>query len=237
MSSTKAKILLVEDDEAISRGILHNLAYEGYETRLVSHGNAFFPIFDAFCPDLIVLDLMLPGLSGFDILEALRQQSDVCVVILSAKSQEADKVRGLKLGADDYIAKPFGLKEFLARIEANLRRTRRKEQGQKLSFDDFDIDLGAKIIQKNNTPLKFTPKALELFLFFVTHPNRIFSREDLLSHVWDESYEGSARTIDNFILQIRTQIEENTQSPQYLETVHGLGYRFNLSKVKPAQRP
>ncbi|MFA5624256.1 MAG: response regulator transcription factor [Bradymonadales bacterium] len=223
----KAKIMIVEDDEAISRGLMHNLQYEGYETRLVSHGNAFFPIMEAFKPDLIVLDLMLPGMSGFEILEKLRPLSNVVVVILSAKSQEEDKVKGLKLGADDYIAKPFGLKEFLARIEANLRRIKSNKVESQLCFGDISVNLETKLVEKKGVAIKLTPKALELFLFFVSHPKRIYSREDLLHYVWDDRYDGTARTIDNFISQIRNQIEDNPQTPQHLETVHGLGYRFH----------
>ena len=199
---TKDKILVVEDDLAIARGIIYNLEYEGYDVRHAAHGCAVMPIVGEFAPDLIVLDLMLPGRSGFDILRDLRHdRNDVYVIILSARTDEADKVEGLNLGADDYIAKPFALREFLARIASAMR---------------------------GEVPIKLTPRACELLVFFAKHPNRTYSRDALIDNIWGDSYDGTNRTIDNFIVQIRAQIEENPSKPKRLETVHGFGYRFTV---------
>lgn len=230
MPSTKEKILIVEDDTAISLGLSHNLSFEGYDVRVASRGDAVFPILREFRPDLIILDLMLPGMDGFDILETLRAEgNEAQILILSAKSTEADKVRGLRLGADDYIQKPFGLKEFLARIDASLRRTRMMRQTAKpICFGVFELDENAKTLKKSGEIVRLTPKAFELLNFLCHHPDRTYSRDELLHYVWDDTYEGTARTIDNFILQIRNVIEENTSKPKFLETVHGMGYRFNL---------
>ena len=225
----KERILVAEDDPAISRGLLHNLEYEGYELRTASHGQAVLPMVSEFLPDLIVLDLMLPGKSGFDILEELRASgNDVYVIILSARTAETDKVRGLRLGADDYVSKPFSLQEFLARVESAMRRIRQQksEGDEPIQFGDLVIIPAQKTVTRNGQPVKLTPKALDLFIFFTQHPNRIYSREALLQNVWHDDYDGTARTIDNFVLQIRGQIEPTPSRPVRLETVHGLGYRF-----------
>lgn len=226
----KEKILVVEDDLAIARGILHNLEYEGFEVRAASHGNAVLPIVAEFKPDLIVLDLMLPGCSGFDILRDLRASgNDVYVIILSAKTSENDKVQGLTLGADDYISKPFALREFLARIQAAMRRIRsqKQENTHPLCFGDLVVVPAERTIMRHDQPVKLTPRACELLVFFAQHPNRTFSRDALIDSIWGDSYDGTNRTIDNFIVQIRAQIEENPSKPTRLETVHGFGYRFN----------
>ncbi|MBQ9242389.1 MAG: response regulator transcription factor [Proteobacteria bacterium] len=226
----KEKILVVEDDMAIARGLVHNLEYEGYEVRLASHGNAVMAMFAEFGPDLIVLDMMLPGRSGLDILEEIRASgSEVHVIILSALSAEKDKVSGLYAGADDYVSKPFSLREFLARVESAMRRIR-KAKAQALETvvsGDLTISPEEKQAVRDGQALRLTPKAFELLLFFAQHPGRIYSRDDLLHHVWHDEYDGTARTVDNFVLQIRGQIEAEPSHPKRLETVHGMGYRFN----------
>ena len=226
----KEKILVVEDDMAIARGLVHNLEYEGYEVRLASHGNAVMAMFAEFGPDLIVLDMMLPGRSGLDILEEIRASgSEVHVIILSALSAEKDKVSGLYAGADDYVSKPFSLREFLARVESAMRRIHRaKAQAlETVVSGDLTISPEEKQAVRNGQALRLTPKAFELLLFFAQHPGRIYSRDDLLHHVWHDEYDGTARTVDNFVLQIRGQIEAEPSHPKRLETVHGMGYRFN----------
>ena len=231
----REKILIVEDDTNILRGLVHNIGYEGYEVRTVTHGAAALSIIAEFEPDLIVLDLMLPGRNGLDILTDLRAGgNEVYVIILSARSSESEKVQGLELGADDYIGKPFGLDEFLARVNAAMRRIRKRKVEKKalIEHGGLCIDPDAKSVSLDGQMLKFTPKALELLIFFAQHPHRVYSREALLDHVWSGEYEGTARTIDNFVLQIRSQIEANPNKPERLETVHGLGYRFD-PKVAP----
>ena len=223
------KILIVEDDTAIARGLKYNLEYEGYCVRHASHGLAAEPIIHEFMPDLIILDVMLPGKSGFEILKSIREDGNsVRVIILSAKTGEQDKVEGLTLGADDYVSKPFGLPELLARVDAAMRRVREHKASScaPMIFGDLEVRPGEMTVLKAGVPVKLTPKALELFIFFAQNPNRIYSRDALISNVWHDHYDGTARTIDNFVLQIRGQIEDNPSKPCRLETVHGLGYRF-----------
>ncbi len=225
----KDKILVVEDDASIARGLKYNLQYEGYEVRHASHGQAVMPIFSEFAPDLVILDLMLPGKSGFDILEEIRAvDSEVHVIILSARTDEADKVKGLRLGADDYVAKPFSLKEFLARVSASMRRIRLRKsaESEAIVFGDLTISPADRTVLRNEQPIRLTPKAMEVMIFFAQHPNRTYSREQLIENIWHGDYEGTPRTIDNFVLQIRGQIENEPAKPVRLETVHGLGYRF-----------
>ena len=226
------RILVVEDDRAIALGLMHNLEYEKYEVRHACHGQAAIPMVEAFSPDLIILDVMLPGKSGFDILKELRASgNEVYIIILSARTNESDKVEGLRLGADDYVSKPFSLRELLARVESAMRRIRMRiaSENEIIQIANLEINPLAKSITKNGKLLKLTPKATELLIFFARHPNRIYSRDLLLSQVWNDEYEGTARTIDNFVLQIRSQIEDNPAKPQLLETVHGMGYRFVIS--------
>lgn len=227
---SKERILIVEDDAAIARGLVHNLEYDGYEVRHAAHGLAAMPMVREFLPDLIILDLMLPGTSGFEILKALRASgNEAHVIILSARTSEQDKVSGLELGADDYVSKPFGLREFLARINAVMRRIRKSksELSRAIRIGALAIVPEDMSVTRNGAAVRLTPRATELLIFFARHPNRIYSREALIDHVWGGDYEGTTRTIDNFIVQIRSQIEENPSKPQILETVHGLGYRFN----------
>lgn len=225
------KILVVEDDISISRGLCHNLKYEGYEVRCASCGNAVMPIVSEFSPLLIVLDLMLPGMDGFAVLETLRSTgNDVHIIVLSARQSEADKVRALQLGADDYVTKPFGLREFLARVQAAMRRIRARTivEEAPITFDNIVIEPGLKRILKDGQPVRLTPRACELLIYFASHPGRIYSREALLDHAWPDDYEGTARTVDNFVVQIRSQIEADPSHPRYLMTVHGQGYRFDM---------
>ena len=229
MDVQKKKILVVEDDGAIARGLIHNLEYEGYEVRGASHGQAVMPMVAEFVPDLIILDVMLPGRSGFEILKDLRASgNDVHVIILSARTGESDKVEGMRLGADDYVSKPFGLREFLARVAAAMRRIgqRRMESARPLEFGDLALYPESMTVTRGGDPIKLTPRGLDLLGFFARHPNRIYSREALIEHVWGEDYDGTNRTIDNFAVQIRSQIEVNPGKPCRLETVYGLGYRF-----------
>ena len=227
----KEKILVIEDDPAISRGLCHNLKYEGYEIRSAIRGDAAMPITVDFQPDLIILDLMLPGIDGFEILRRLREsQNDVHVIVLSAKTREDDKVRALQLGADDYVTKPFGLREFLARVSAAMRRIRARcaVREAPISFGNIKIEPDTKRVFRNGSEAHLTPRACDLLIYFARHPGFIYSRDDLLAHAWPDDYEGTSRTIDNFVVQIRAQIEEDPAHPTHLVTVHGQGYRFDL---------
>jgi DNA-binding response OmpR family regulator len=226
MAETPTRILVVEDDLSILTGVSMNLRYEGYEVLQAQDGKAGLQKAIDARPDLIVLDVMLPGLNGYEVLKELRERGlDVPVVVLSAKGMEHDKILGLNLGADDYVAKPFALNELLARIKAVLRRRIRQTDG--LKFSDVKLDLAAKTVERAGKPVDLTAQEFKLLAHLVSHAGRTFSRDELLLAAWGYGYEGTARTVDNFISQLRAKLEPNPDDPKHFVTVRGLGYRFD----------
>ncbi len=227
MSDRPRRILVVEDDLAILTGLSMNLKFEGYEVLQAQDGRQGLARALDEAPDLMVLDLMLPELNGFEVLRELRQRGrDTPVVVLSAKSAETDKILGLDLGADDYVVKPFGLQELLARIKAVLRRRFPAATQQPVGFGDVQVDLPAKTVTRDGQPVELTAQEFKLLAHFLAHPGRTFSREELLGAAWGFHYEGSARTVDNFMRQLRMKLEPDPESPRHFLTVRGLGYRF-----------
>jgi len=225
------RILVVEDDPSILRGLQLNLTMEGYRVRSAMDGEAGLRLVREERPDLLVVDIMLPKLGGLELIRELRKDDpDLPILVLSAKGHESDKVAGLELGADDYIVKPFSLKELLARIGAALRRPRRRgETGQGRTarrFGRAEVDLQARRLLVDGAPVELTQKEFDLLAFFVAHPGRAFRREELVRAVWGSSYEGTARTVDNFIARLRAHIGDDADRPRHLETVRGIGYRF-----------
>jgi DNA-binding response OmpR family regulator len=226
------RILIIEDDPSILRGLQLNLTMEGYAVRSASDGETGLQLARAERFDLLLVDVMLPRLGGLEVIRELRRDDpDLPVLILSAKGQETDKVAGLQLGADDYMVKPFSLKELLARIGALLRRRRAKgETGEDRTVKKVgpvEIDLQARRATANGRPLELTTREFDLLLFFVSHPDRVFSREQLMESVWGSRYFGTARTVDNFVARLRAHIDDDADAPRHLETVRGIGYRFN----------
>jgi DNA-binding response OmpR family regulator len=226
------RILVIEDDPSILRGLQLNLGMEGYTVRSAVDGETGLALAKSENPDLVVVDVMLPRLGGLDVLREIRKDDpDVPVLILSAKGQESDKVAGLQLGADDYMVKPFGLKELLARIDALLRRRRsRGDLGAPKALKRagaVELDLDARRATVEGLPLELTTREFDLLAFFVTHPDRVYSREQLMEAVWGSRYFGTARTVDNFVARLRAHIRDDAENPRWLETVRGVGYRFN----------
>jgi DNA-binding response OmpR family regulator len=226
------KIVVIEDDPSILRGLQLNLGMEGYLVRSASDGETGLALARTEKPDLVLVDVMLPRLGGLDVVREIRREDpDLPVLILSAKGQETDKVAGLQLGADDYIVKPFGLKELLARIDALLRRRRsRGETGPNRSLrkgGDVEVDLESRKATAQGRSLELTSREFDLLAYFVTHPDRVFSREQLMEAVWGSRYFGTARTVDNFVARLRAHIGDDAEHPRHLETVRGVGYRFN----------
>ena len=222
------RILVVEDALAILTGLSMNLRFEGYEILQAQDGRQGLARALDEAPDLVVLDLMLPELNGYEVLKELRQRGrDTPVVVLSAKGGEHDKILGLNLGADDYVVKPFGLQELLARIKAVLRRRFPSATQPPLSFGDVRVDPVAKMGTRAGQPVEFTAQEFKLLSHFLAHPGRTFSREELLSAAWGYDYEGSARTVDNFMRQLRLKLEPDPEEPRHFVTVRGLGYRFD----------
>jgi DNA-binding response OmpR family regulator len=226
MSSPKPRVLLVEDDLSILTGLAINLRYEGFEVLQAQDGQQGLELALSGAPDVLVLDVMLPKLNGYEVVADLRSRgSRLPVIMLSAKGQEEDKIAGLDSGADDYVTKPFGLQELLARIKAALRRSAREPTA--VRFGDVVVDVEAKRATRGGKDVELTAQELRLLIHFVTHPGRAFSREDLLFAAWGMDYQGSARTVDNFMRQLRQKLEPDPEAPIYFVTVRGMGYRFD----------
>jgi len=227
------RILVIEDDPSILRGLQLNLSMEGYTVRSAMDGESGLALARSEEPDLVIVDVMLPRLGGLEIVQEIRKDDpDLPLLILSAKGQETDKVAGLQLGADDYLVKPFGLKELLARVDALLRRRRARGESGSSSrgprkVGEVAVDLEARKATAKGRELELTSREFDLLAFFVTHTDRVFSREQLLEAVWGSRYFGTARTVDNFVARLRVHIGDDADQPRHLETVRGVGYRFN----------
>jgi len=230
-----AKILVAEDDAHIRQGLVDSLESDGYQVVAAVDGNAALRSFRTEAPDLVLLDIMMPGKSGYDVCREIRREDTrTPVLMLTAKGQEIDKVVGLELGADDYVTKPFGVRELLARVAALLRRARRgvrDEDGGPRIPDRFQMG-GAEVDrtryegQLGERIFRITPREMQLLELFFLHPGEVLSRDRLLHAVWGIGYEGTTRTLDQHVAQLRKKIELDPSSPQTLVTVHGIGYRY-----------
>jgi DNA-binding response OmpR family regulator len=222
----RASILVVEDDPAIRAGLEINLSAEGYGVRAASSGEDALELARAAAPELIILDLTLPRMSGFDVLEVLRRDGYVgAVIVLSARGHEMDKVTGLQLGADDYLTKPFGLSELLARVAAVLRRTQSRAP-EVLQFGDVEVDLTRREVRRSGTAISLTKLEFDLLSYLVRNAGRTLERSQILRDVWQQ-VAGTGRTVDNFIAQLRQKIERDPENPRHLVTLRGVGYRFD----------
>ena len=223
-----ARLLIIEDDRAIALGLRVNLRKEGHEVSLVQDGEIGLRMALEPEVDLVLLDVMLPNRNGYDVLRELRKRgSTVSVLMLTAKGMEGDKRLGLKLGADDYLAKPFGLGELLARVEALLRRRPTPAQKSALfKFGAVEVDLDRQTVQRRGAPVEVSPQEFKVLRLFLTSGGRALSREDLLARCWGAEYEGTPRTVDNFVRSLRVKLEENAEAPRHFLTVRGHGYRF-----------
>ncbi len=226
MSQQKPRILVVEDDLSILTGVSMNLRYEGYEVLQAQDGAHGLELAISDAPDLIVLDVMMPRLNGYEVLRQLRSRGlRTPVLVLSAKGMERDKVLGLDLGADDYVVKPFGVAELMARVKAVLRR-RWGDDGEVVRFGNVAVSLGTRAVTRSDAPVDLTAQEFKLLAHLVSNPGRTFSREELLSGAWGLDYEGTPRTVDTFVRQLRQKLEPDPEEPRYILTVRGLGYRF-----------
>ncbi len=222
------KILVIEDEKALRDGLAMNFHVNGYEVHTAADGEeAMQKAFDAR-PDLIVLDIMLPGWSGLDILSELRKKNeDVPVLILSARSKTEDKIEGLKLGADDYMTKPFELPELLARVEVMLRRRRSERRAEpRLTFGKVVIDQVRRRVMVGNEEIALSAKEFDLLCLLARSPDRPFTRNVILDRVWGWGFEGTVRTVDNVILGLRKKIEVDPSSPSHIKTVRQVGYKL-----------
>lgn len=226
MTEAKRRILIIEDDLSILMGLSMNLRKEGYDVLQAQDGASGLQKAVDERPDLLVLDVMLPEMNGYEVLKELRRRGrEVPVVMLSARGRENDKILGLDLGADDYVVKPFALAELLARINAVLRRHYAKTDVMR--FGAAEIDLQAKKVKRDGEPVDLTAQEYKVLEHFLTNPGRTFSRDELLAAAWGFDYQGTARTVDNFLRQLRLKLEPDADAPRHFVTVRGLGYRFD----------
>lgn len=224
-NGTPKRILIVEDDPAILHGLSHNLRYEGYEVLTARDGEEGMALALERSPHLLILDVMLPGMNGFELLEKLRARRDIPVLMLSAKGAEEDKVLGLDLGADDYVTKPFGVPEILARIKAILRR-HAGEAPREVRFGDVSFVQETQTVERGGQPVDLTPQEVRLLAFFLEREGRTLSRDAILDGAWGQSYVGTTRTVDNFVRSLRVKLESDPEDPRHFVTVRGFGYRF-----------
>ena len=222
-------ILIVEDDRSLREGLVMNLELRGYKVIEAEDGDAGMTLcFDAK-PDLVILDIKLPGYSGLEILAELRaREEDVLVLILSARDSSGDKIEGLHIGADDYVTKPFDLNELLARVEAMLRRQRVRQNKQpKLSFGQLEIDPVTRTVTVGGKPAALSAKEFDLLLLLAQAPGTPFTRQQILDQVWGWGFDGTARTVNNFVLALRQKLERDPAKPDHIKTVRQVGYRFD----------
>ncbi len=227
---TQYRILIVEDEPSMRMGLQDNLEFDGYAVDAAEEGNDALQKILSKEYDLIVLDVMLPNLSGFDICKTARKKGVTTpIILLTAKGEEIDKVRGLELGADDYVTKPFSLRELLARIKAVLRRTQNNASGNPneiVKVGKLSIDFAGYTAQQNGQSVKMSHKEFEILHYLWNHRNKTVSRDDLLDKVWGYDEQPTTRTVDNFILKLRQKTEANPNEPVIILTVHGTGYKM-----------
>jgi DNA-binding response OmpR family regulator len=227
-------ILLVDDEETLRQLLAQGLRDDGYRVIEAADGAAALEAFRRDEPDLVLLDLMLPQLSGIEVCRVLRRESDVPILMLTAKGSEMDKVVGLEVGADDYVTKPFSLRELVARVHALLRRSeaagRRggRTAGAALAIGRVEVDLAGHRLLRDGQPLPIKPKAFELLAFLLRNPGQAFTRDQLLERVWGYAYGGETRTVDVHVHWLRQVIEDDPRQPRLLETVRGVGYVLRL---------
>ena len=228
-SRRQETVLVVEDDASLRLGLNKALRSAGYAVRVAATGPDGLEAALAAAPDLVLLDVMLPGMNGFEICEELRRRdADLPIIMVTAKGEEHDKIRGLRLGADDYVVKPFGVAELLARVDAALRRRRLVEaETTILTFGNVSVDFSAHRLERDGEPLEVTALEMKLLRFLVNHDGVLLPRQRILDAVWGADYFGTDRTVDNFINRLRTKLEPDPKRPRHLVTVRGAGYRFS----------
>lgn len=229
---SEGRILVVEDDHAMAVGLRDGIAFEGYEVLYADNGEEGLRLARESSPDLMVLDVMLPKMNGLDVCKQLRAENNaIPIIMLTARGQELDKVLGLKLGADDYMTKPFSLMELLARIESVMRRsqgggTSEPAAPESFNFGDFSINFRRHEATRDGKPMEMSPREFSMLQFFVQNRGKVVSREQLLDAVWGYDHIPFTRTVDAHIAKLRKKIEEVPSDPRYLITVHRLGYKF-----------
>jgi DNA-binding response OmpR family regulator len=224
------RILIVDDEPAIVQGLEDNLRFEGYETLIATGGDEGLAKALGEAPDLVLLDVAMPGRSGWDVCRELRQRGvDVPIIMLTARGEEADRVRGLELGADDYVTKPFSLRELLARVRAVLRRPGPRQKFEELAFGDVRVHRRGRRVTRAGREVQLTRKEYDLLVYLAEHQGDVVTRERLLDEVWGYERFPTTRTVDTHVLRLRRKLEADPDRPRFIHTVHGQGYRFIVS--------
>ncbi len=225
------KLLIVDDEIDIARSIQYVLQQEGFSTLLAHDGNEAINLYENNKPDLVILDVMMPGLDGYEVCRKIRlQDAKIPILMLTARSSEIDTVVGLELGANDYMAKPVRLRELVARVKKQLRDLKGEAKSNpKINVGDLFIDLETRIVAVNNVEKELTFKEFELLATLAKNPNRVFTRDELFASVWGSDFLGESRTVDVHIRYLREKLEENPSQPKHIQTVRGVGYRLNWS--------
>lgn len=228
MKETRTKVLVVEDDEGILLALQENLAFAGYDVIAASDGPTGLQSGLDAKPGLIILDLMLPGMSGYDVCRKLRERGCAMpVIMLTARHDESDKLHGFEMGADDYVTKPFSMNELLARVKAVLARTsRRAALDRRYTFSDFVLDSGTRQLMRKGKEVPMTRTEFDLLAYFLANEGKALSRETLMRDVWGTQYFGTQRSLDSFVASIRAKVERTPRNPEHILTVHGVGYKF-----------
>lgn len=219
-------ILIVEDEREIARMVQTYLIREGYRVEVAFSGEDGWSMFRSLHPDLVLLDLMLPGMHGLEVARRIRQEGGTPIIMLTARSEEADRVAGLEMGADDYVTKPFSLRELAARVRAVLRRTEGGTAPEVIRTGDLTVDLASREARLRGTLLELTPTEFDLLAFLARHPGRVFTRRELLEALQERTYATLPRTVDSHVKNLRHKIEPDPENPTYILTVHGVGYKF-----------
>jgi len=230
MTQSNPKILVVEDEEAIRIGLEENLSFEGYEVVCAEEGNAALDMALRTHPDLILLDVMLPGISGYEVCRKLRDTgSQVPVIMLTARDEEFDKLHGFEVGADDYVTKPFSVNELMARVKAVLSRGRDiRDSRRTFEFGDCILNTESRILSRDGHELTLTRTEFELLAYFCRNEGKALSRDRVMQDVWGTEYYGTQRSLDSFVANLRSKIERDPHQPAHILTVHGVGYKFVL---------
>lgn len=226
--SEAGKVLVVEDEKALLLGIEENLKHAGYEVILAQDGPEALSLAMGSNPNLILLDIMLPSMSGYDIARKLRDEgSTVPIIMLTARTDEFDKLHGFEMGADDYVTKPFSVKELLARVKAVMGRGHLEGKvPAEYLFGDLRVDMEARLVTKNGEDIGLTRTEFDLLVYFCRNEGKALSREVVMNDVWETEYYGTQRSLDSFVSSLRSKIEVDAHNPKYILTIHGVGYKF-----------
>jgi two-component system, OmpR family, response regulator ResD len=220
-------VLVVDDEPIVREVVVRYLEHEGYTTLEAGDGEHARILLEAHRPDLVVLDVMLPGIDGLELCRWIRAKSDLPVILLTARGEEADRIIGLELGADDYVTKPFSPRELAARVRTVLRRSAPPaDEDERLAFDGLELDSGTREVRKQGEELKLTAKEFDLLWFLASNPRKVFSRDQLMSRVWGYEAALDTGTVTVHVRRLREKIEERPSHPRFLQTVWGVGYRF-----------